>query len=210
MQRNYTLVIGDKNLSSWSLRPWIAMKQAGIEFDEVKILLDRPDTAAEIRKYSPSGLVPCLLDGDLAVNDSLAIVEYLADRHPDKALWPEDIETRARARSVAAEMHSGFASLRAHWPMAFAETRALSPTEAVARDVARIDEIWSDCRAKAGGGDFLFGAFTIADAMYAPVVSRFLTYSAQGLSEASRAYMEAMQSLPAWREWGEGAAAELR
>ena len=209
MSAEYILVIGNKNLSSWSLRPWLAMQQADIPFKEINILLDRAETTAEIKKYSPSGLVPCLVAGGLAINDSLAILETLAERHPEKYLWPEDPTARARARSAAAEMHSGFADLRAHWPMAFAEKRDRPPTQGVARDIARIDEIWTACRQAASGGPFLFGRFSIADAMYAPVVSRFSTHGAQGLSAASRAYMETILALPAMAEWGAGARAEI-
>lgn len=205
------LCIGDKNLSSWSLRPWLLMKQAGIPFTEKLIRLDRPETTKEILKYSPSGKVPCLIDGDIAVWDSLAIAEYLAERFPEKQLWPAVVAARARARSVSAEMHSGFGELRKVWPMNFSRvgTRLLPPT-GVASDVERISTIWSEARAAFGaGGPFLFGRFSIADAMYAPVVSRFMTYGPLDLPAAAAAYCEAVFSLPAMQEWGAGAAREV-
>src|SRR5256886_1695424 len=164
------LVIGNKNYSSWSLRPWIAMKVLGIAFDEVRIPLYRPGSKEQILRYSPAGRVPILRDGDTVVWDSLAILEYLAERHPQ--LWPADPAQRAKARSVSAEMHSGFAKLREHMSM---NTRKRYPgkgrTPEVLADIARIDAIWAEAT-----GPFLFGAFTAADAMYAPVVLRFRTY----------------------------------
>lgn len=176
-----TLVIGDKNLSSWSLRPWLLMKQAGIPFTERLVRLDRPETKAEIAKFSPSGRVPCLVDGETAIWDSLSIAEYLAERFPEKSLWPAETRARAIARSVAAEMHSGFAALRSFWPMNFAREGMAHMTYGIGADIARIADIWETCRRDFGprsseGGPFLFGAFSVADAMYAPVVSRFQTY----------------------------------
>lgn len=193
------LVIGNKNYSSWSLRPWIALKVLGVPFDEKRIALRRPETKAEILHYSPGGRVPILRDGDTVVWDSLAILEYLAEKHPQ--LWPSDAAQRARARSVAAEMHSGFAALREHMSM---NTRKRYPgkgrTPESMADVARIDEIWSQAR-----GPFLFGDFTAADAMYAPVVLRFRTYAVE---VRKKSYMDAMLALPAMREWIEAAERE--
>jgi len=206
-----TLIIGNKNLSSWSLRPWIAMKQAGIEFAERKILLDRPETKGEIKKYSPSGRVPCLIDGDLAIWDSLSILEHLAEKFPEKHLWPEDAKARAIARSVTAEMHSGFSDLRNLWPMNFSREGMRHLTYGLDRDIARIAEIWETSRRDYGeriGGPFLFGAFSIADAMYAPVVSRFVTYGPVDLPPRAAAWLKMMWSLPAMREWGAGAKEE--
>lgn len=206
-----TLVIGDKNLSSWSLRPWLAMKEAGIPFAEQLILLDRPGTKAEILKKSPSGRVPCLIDGGLAIWDSLAILEYLAEKFPDRRLWPTDRRARAVARSVSAEMHSGFANLRSQWPMKFAiEGMRKEMSAEVAADVRRISDIWETCRRDFGsGGPFLFGAFSIADAMYAPVVSRFVTYGPVDLGPLAAKWRDAIWALPAMKEWGEGAKAEI-
>lgn len=203
------LTIGDKNLSSWSLRPWIVMKQSGIPFAEETVRLDRPDTRRILDETSPSGLVPFLTHGDVKIWDSLAIVEYLNDLFPGKQLWPADIAARAFARAVSAEMHSGFSALRTVWPMNFSREGMRHLTGNVQRDIGRIDTIWSACRTRFGaGGDFLFGAFSIADAMYAPVVSRFLTYGPVALSDKAAAYVETVRALPAYKEWGEGARAE--
>lgn len=196
-----TLVIGNKNYSSWSLRPWLAMKQAGLEFDEVRIPLDGPRTQSEIRRYSPSGKVPVLIDGDLKVWESLAICEYVAERFANN-LWPADIAVRALARSICAEMHAGFHNLRENMPM---DCRNRYPgegrTPAVEAEIDRIIAIWRECRQKfATGGPMLFGNFTIADAMFAPVVMRFVTYDVKLNSEAT-AYAEAILALPAVQEW---------
>jgi glutathione S-transferase len=203
-----TLVLGSRHLSSWSFRPWLALRQGGVAFDQVVIPLDRPDSAAEIARWSPSGKVPALLIEGVTVWDSLAICELAAELAPD--LWPADPLARAHARSVAAEMHSGFPDLRAFMPMDFA-ARFGAPgrlLRGVARDVARIEAIWSDCRRRyAADGPFLFGSFSIADAMYAPVVSRFVTYDV-AVGEVAGAYMAAMQGLPAWAEWAAAAAAD--
>lgn len=203
------LVIGNKNLSSWSLRPWLLLRQADVPFEEVPIRLDRDDTAEQIRRYSPSGKVPALLVGDVAVWDSLAIAEFLAEERPE--LWPAQAEARAVARSVSAEMHSGFADLRRFMPMDF--TARFGPPgmvlRGVAADIARITTIWNDCRKRYGrGGPFLFGQFSIADAMYAPVCSRFTTYAVP-LDEISSAYVAAVMALPAMQEWAAAAAAEV-
>jgi len=202
-----TLVIGTKRYSSWSLRPWLALKVAGIPFQEVEIALRQPETKAEILKHSPSGKVPLLKDEGLAVWDSLAICEYLAERHP--ALWPAQPQARAVARSVAAEMHSGFMPLRRDCPMdVLADAPMAEIPDEVRTELIRLDSMWSDCRARFGvGGPFLFGAFSIADAMFAPVVWRFLTHAVE-LPAASQAWVESMLALPAMREWQAGALAE--
>ena len=202
-----TLVIGNKNYSSWSLRPWLAMKVAGIPFAEHRIPLYGPGSKAQILAYSPAGKVPCLADGDLRVWDSLSICEYLAEKHP--GLWPQDPAARALARSVSAEMHSGFANLRAKMSMNIRKRYpGLGRTPESMADVARIVSLWSDCRARYGkGGRFLFGAFSIADAMYAPVVLRFRTFEVE-LPADCRAYSDAVLALPAMQDWIAAAMAE--
>jgi glutathione S-transferase len=203
------LVIGNKNYSSWSFRPWIAMKVTGIAFDEAVISLDAPDFKARVTALGGSGRVPVLVDGDVRVWESLAILEYLAEKFPAAGLWPHDPAVRARARALASEMHAGFVSLRRELPMNVArpiKSRALDP--GAANDVARIDSIWRECRAEYGaGGAFLFGPFGAADAMFAPIVWRFHTYAVE-VSEAARGYMRAMMALPAWNEWREAARRE--
>ncbi|WP_301101732.1 glutathione S-transferase family protein [Propionivibrio sp.] len=201
------LVIGNRNYSSWSLRPWLAIKQAGLPFEEIAIRLNEAGTKAQIYKYSPSGKVPCLIDGDLLVWDSLAICEYLAEKSP--SLWPSDARVRAEARSVSAEMHAGFSALRQSMPM---EINASKPyderTAEVLADIARIVAIWESCRRRfAAEGPFLFGRFSIADAMFAPVVWRFKTYAVE-LPPASRDWVEAICGLPAMQEWRAGALSE--
>ena len=197
-----TLIIGNKNYSSWSLRPWIAMRVAGIGFDEIVIPLYEPGSRERALTYSPTGKVPALADGDIRVWESLAILDHLADIVPQAGLWPSDARARAHARAVAAEMHSGFAALRRHCPMNMwrpPKTRDL--TAEAAADVARVEVIWTDCRTRFGkDGPFLFGAFGAADAMYAPVVSRFHTYGVQ-VGPVAQAYMAAIMALPAWQEW---------
>src|SRR5499433_449896 len=172
------LIIGNKNYSSWSLRPWIAMKVAGIAFDEEVISLDAKDFKSRVTKISGTGKVPALADGKVQVWESLAILEYLAEKHPDARLWPADAAARAHARAIAAEMHAGFVPLRRHCPMNFwRPVKRRELTDEVAADVARIDAMWTDCRRRFGaGGPFLFGAFSAADAIYAPMVSRLHTY----------------------------------
>jgi glutathione S-transferase len=201
------LVIGDRNYSSWSLRPWLAIKQAGLPFEEIPIRLRGSGTRAEIFKYSPSGKVPCLIDGETVVWDSLAICEYLAEK--STSLWPADRKTRAEARAISAEMHSGFGALRHSMPMEIHASKPYDdrPAEVLA-DIARIVAIWESCRSRfAKSGPFLFGTFTIADAMFAPVVWRFLTYAVE-LPAASRAWVETMCALPAMQAWRAGALAE--
>lgn len=185
-----TLVIGNRNYSSWSLRAWMLLKHLGLEFREVLIQLDTPTTKDEIEQYGPSGRVPVLLDGDLRVWDSLAICEYVAERTGRG--WPREAAARAVARSVCAEMHSGFVNLRTEWPMnARARNRRTVLTPGLESDIDRVDEIWNDCRRRFGAaGPWLFGEYSIADAMYAPVVLRFNTYSAR-VSETARWYMAA-------------------
>ena len=204
------LIIGNKNYSSWSLRPWIAMRHAGISFEEKLVPLYEPGSRDEVLKYSPTGTVPCLVDGDLTVWESLAILDYLADKFPEKKLWPDDLKPRGHARAIASEMHAGFAALRQHCPMNMRRNcdnpRELTPQ--VQANVDRIDAIWSQTRSRFGsGGAFLLGAFSNADAMYAPVVSRFASYVIP-VSPASRAYMNAMMALPAWKEWEEAGRVE--
>ncbi|MDE2009670.1 MAG: glutathione S-transferase family protein [Candidatus Omnitrophica bacterium] len=198
----FTLVIGNKNYSSWSLRPWLLLKQAGIPFEEVLIPLYEGDYKAKILKYSHHGKVPVLIHGSVTVWETLAIAEYVADLFAQKQLWPQNPEDRALARSISAEMHSGFASLRTHMPM---NLRASHPgkgrTPEVEKDIARIVEIWEGCRSKfQAQGPFLFGQFTVADAMYAPVVTRFRTYGV-ALKGLSAAYAKTILDLPAFKEW---------
>ncbi len=203
------LVIGNKNYSSWSMRPWIAMKIAGIAFDERVISLDDPAFKSEIYKLTPAGKVPVLIDGDRHIWESLAIIEYVAEKFPTAMLWPTDGGARAHARVICAEMHAGFAPLRRHCAMNMMRPpskRELPPE--VQSDVTRIEQIWTDCRARFGeGGAFLFGAAGAADAMFAPVVSRFHTYDI-AVGPEPRAYMEAVMMLPAWSEWEKAARQE--
>ena len=215
MSGNYELVIGNKNTSSWSLRPWLLMKALGIPFEELWIRLRRPETAAEILRHSPSGKVPALEAGDLVVWDSLAIIEFLAERHPNVVVWPRDPEARAIARCVAAEMHSGFSALRNEFPMDFVGTLDFPQASESARaDIARIVAIWIDCRQRFGGaGGYLFGDFSAADAMYAPVASRFTSYQVDlarfGDDGTAASYRETMMAMPEMRAWGEAARAEI-
>jgi len=196
------LLIGNKNYSSWSLRPWIAMKVAGISFEETVVPLYEPGSREHVLAVSPTGKVPALVEGDIHVWESLAILEYLAEQFPEAALWPDDRRPRAHARAIAAEMHAGFVALRRHCPMNMRRAmKARNLTAEVAADVRRIDALWTDCRARfEAGGPFLFGSFGAADAMYAPVVSRFHSYAIE-VGPAARRYMEAVMGLPAWTEW---------
>ncbi|PTW61500.1 glutathione S-transferase [Breoghania corrubedonensis] len=196
------IVIGNRNYSTWSLRGWLALKQTGADFEEVVIPLDTPETHAAILSHSAAGRVPVLIDGDVTVWDSLAIIEYLAELFPQAGLWPQEQAARAHARAIVAEMHSGFAALRGHYPMNIRRTPAARPEDAaVEADVARVMAIWNETRARFGqGGDFLYGAFSAADAFYAPVVSRFVTYEV-AVDAAARAYMEAVMAHPAMAEW---------
>ncbi|MGD9538711.1 MAG: glutathione S-transferase family protein [Alphaproteobacteria bacterium] len=206
----FTLVIANKAYSSWSMRAWLALAATGAPFDEVTIPLDRPETRGRILAYSPSAKVPCLIDGDVAVWESLAICEYLAERFPAAGLWPADGKARALARAVSAEMHAGFTALRRTLPMncrASFAPRAIENAE-LAADIARIQALWADCRGRFGqAGPYLFGSFGIADAMFAPVVTRFLTYGVT-VDAASRAYCEAIMAHPLVARWVAEARAE--
>jgi len=206
---SYTLVIGNKNYSSWSLRPWLLMKQSRLAFQEVRVPLYVAGSKETLRKYGPSGKVPVLIDDAVTVWDSLAISEYLAERHPEVQLWPADTLQRAVARSISAEMHSGFVALRSNMSMNCRRSLpAVGRTVEVAGDIERIQRIWSECRERAGSqGPFLFGRFTIADAMYAPVVLRFNIYVVQ-LSPVARQYADAILALPSLQNWVEAAKAE--
>ncbi|ARQ01439.1 glutathione S-transferase family protein [Pseudorhodoplanes sinuspersici] len=203
------LILGNKNYSSWSLRPWIAMRNAGIPFEEEVIPLYEPGSVERMATYSPTGKVPVLLDGDMVIWESLAILDHIAERFPKAQLWPDDQKARAHARAISAEMHAGFLPLRRHCPMNMRrESRKRELTGDVAADVRRIERIWTECRECFGdGGPFLFGAFGAADAMYAPIVSRFASY-AIGVGAAAEAYMAAVMALPAWVEWRNAGIAE--
>jgi glutathione S-transferase len=196
-----TLVIANKCYSSWSLRPWLLMKQLGVAFDEITIPLDLPDTKEKVLKHSPAGKVPILIDGDVTVWESIAIMEYVGEAF-GVSVWPEDRKARAMARSVAAEMHAGFQALRSACPMNLGKKYASRDRgEAVARDVARFSGIVRQAREGFGAdGPFLFGAFSAADAMYAPLATRLDTYSF-ALDDETRAYVDAILSLPAFQEW---------
>ena len=197
----FHLTIGNKNYSSWSMRPWFAMKVAGILFEETVISLNAPDFKERL-KISGTGKVPVLVDGAVQVWESLAILEYLAETIPAAKLWPANPAARAHARVIANEMHAGFVPLRRQCPMnMWRPVKKMELNAEAAANVARIDAMWSDCRARFGaGGPFLFGTFTAADAMYAPVVSRFHTYGIE-VGAVSRGYMQTMMALPAWQEW---------
>jgi glutathione S-transferase len=194
------IVLGNKKYSSWSLRPWLVLKHAGAPFEEIVVPLDMPDTAQNIRKYSASGRVPALIDGDLTIWDSLAISEYLHEKFPEKRLWPKDAAQRARARSVAAEMHSGFSNLRNDCSMKIVQQYPYKPPRPETQaEVDRIVSIWEECLKQ--GGPFLFGKEPcIADAFYAPVVSRFRTYSIP-LAGAAKAYCAALWAWPPLQAW---------
>jgi glutathione S-transferase len=207
-QAGLTLVIGNKNYSSWSMRPWVALTAAGIPFTEVRVLLDQPDTATNIARYSAAGRVPVLLAGEMTIWDSLAICEYVAEQFPDKHMWPQDVAARAMARSVVAEMHSGFADLRGAMPMNI-KTRlpGRGRTPGAQADIGRICEIWEECLSRFGHHNFLFGDFSIADAFFAPVVTRFQTYGV-ALAPALQAYCERVLAHPAVARWVSEALAE--
>ena len=205
----FKLIVANKAYSSWSFRPWILLAHFKIGFEEVVIPLDLPTTRKAILKYSPTGRAPALHDGALELWDSLAIAEYVAERYPGKAIWPKTRAARAHARCVAAEMHSSFQALRGECPMSFFRApKAVALSDDAKADVARIEALWANARKTYGkGGPFLFGKFTAADAMYAPVVNRLHVYDIKR-SLATHAYMEAMMALPAWRAWARDAAAE--
>ena len=206
---DFTIYIGNKNYSSWSLRAWLMLKQSGARFEEVLVPLREATTRTTILRHSPSARVPALHHGELVIWESLAIGEYLAERFPEARLWPAEPEARAVARAVSAEMHAGFSALRSHLPMNMRSSfagRGVTP-EAQA-DINRVTALWRDCRKRFGAeGKFLFGHPTIADAMYAPVVSRFRTYSI-ALEEEARRYADAVWALPALQEWAAAAGNE--
>ena len=213
MTSAYTLLIGSRNFSSWSLRGWLPMKLTGAPF-EAKLFNFHTPERAQIAKASPSGLVPALTvarpgQAQFMVWDSLAISEFLAEAHPGSHLWPEDKFARARARSVSAEMHSGFAELRRTCPMDIMRRVHNHPlNDETKRNVERVQFLWRECRREFGqGGDFLFGSFSLADCFYAPVVTRFVTYGI-ALDDTARAYVEAVTSWAAMKEWTQGAAQE--
>ncbi|VVD75004.1 glutathione S-transferase family protein [Pandoraea anhela] len=203
------LIVANKKYSSWSMRPWVLLKHFGIAFDEKNVWLAQPDSREQILRYSPTGKVPCLIDNGITVWDSLAICEYLADAYPHLPLWPKALDARAHARSICAEMHSGFTALRtnmwmnvsAHWPGA-------SATPEVLADIRRIEAIWEDCLARYDG-PFLFGDFSIADAFYAPVVMRFATFEPT-LSARAQAYADGIRNVAAVQAWVAGGRAETQ
>lgn len=207
---NPILVIGTKNYSSWSLRPWLLMREHGIAFDEVRLPLDTPEFYATIGRWSPSGRVPVLRDGDLVVWDSLAICEYVSERWLDGKGWPADRSQRAHARAISAEMHSGFAALRGECPLDVVR-RTRDPIGAAAqRDIERIGTLWRDCRARyAAAGPFLFGTFSSADAMYAPVALRIESYGI-AIGPVERDYVDTLLALAGMRDWIADAQAEKR
>jgi glutathione S-transferase len=204
------LVIGNKNYSSWSMRPWLALRANDIAFEEVFIPLYTGEADKQrILDVTPSGKVPALVDGDITIWDSLAIIEYAAERFPEARLWPEDRSARAHARSISAEMHSGFMALRNECGMNLHRPIGAIALSADARaNIARIQEIWIECRERYGkSGPFLFGAFSGADAMFAPVVHRFRTYAIE-MPPLALDYMQAMMALPAFQEWTRAGLAE--
>lgn len=208
-QEPLTLVIANKNYSSWSLRAWLMLKQVGVAFEEILVPLRQPDTQAKILRYSPSGKAPCLVHGPITVWESLAIGEYLAERFPASALWPAETAARAFARAIANEMHGGFIPLRRAMPM---NIRVSLPGYGMAAgvqdEIDRIAAIWRDCRERFGaGGDMLFGKFTIADAMFAPVALRFQSYGVV-LDRTARAYADALLAWPDMTDWIVAAHAE--
>ncbi len=203
------LIVANKAYSSWSFRAWILLAHFKIPFEETVIPLDLPETRSLILKHSPTGKVPALIDGPITVWESLAIVEYVAEIFPEKAIWPRGKAARAQARSLSAEMHAGFQGLRQNCPMNFRRpARKIAMTEAIEADVQRIEAAWAHARTTFGkAGPFLFGRFSAADAMYAPVVNRLHVYDVP-VSRATRDYMAAMMALPAWKAWAADAEAE--
>jgi glutathione S-transferase len=205
------LYIGNRCYSSWSFRPWVLMRAKGLAFEETVIQLRLATSTDRIGKVSPSGKLPCLVDGTVTVWESLAIIEYLADKFPDEKIWPSAVDARAHARAISSEMHAGFAPLRNHCPMSAPVRFAARPLPAdVQANVTRIMAVWNEARtrfADKAAGPFLYGEFTAADAMYAPVVSRFYTYSIT-LDPVSQAYVDAMRAHPAYQAWIKDAAAE--
>ncbi|NNK14354.1 MAG: glutathione S-transferase family protein [Desulfofustis sp.] len=205
----YTLVIGNKNYSSWSLRGWLLLRQFQIGFDEIRLPLYSEIFSEKIKDYSPTGLVPTLVSGDLSIWDSLAICEYIAEQHPALHCWPEDVQARAIARSISSEMHSGFFQIRNLLPMNIRRHRAIDTISAdLAKEIERVCDIWKSCRQfYKGDGDFLFGSFSIADVMYAPMVLRFKSYLIE-VGESEAEYMQSMLALTSLQEWIDAAVAE--
>jgi glutathione S-transferase len=203
------LILANKAYSSWSLRPWILLAQLKIPFEEVIIPMDQAETRAAMLEYAPTGKCPSLQDGKIVIWESLAIIEYLAEAFPDKTVWPKGKAARAHARSLASEMHAGYVALRQACPTNFRRpVKAIPLSDEVRADVARIEAAWAHARATFGrGGAFLFGRFSAADAMFAPVVNRFHVYDVH-VSTQTRAYMDAMMGLPAWKAWIADAHAE--
>ena len=206
MEKPFTLVIGTRRYSSWSLRPWLMLKAAGVLFTEIEITLRQPDTKSKILELSPSGKVPLLIHGDLKIWDSLSIAEYLAEQFPDAGLWPSDLSARVLARSISSEMHSGFQSLRNACPMDLGLDSPMTDlSDELLTDIRRIEAIWTECHKLFGHhGPFLFGSFSIADAMFAPVVTRFRTYHLP-LNDVGLAYCQTIAELPWMQEWTKAA-----
>ena len=206
---NLELIIGNKNYSSWSLRPWMMMRMAGLKFTEVFARFETPEFKRIVQRHSKAGRVPILIHGKITVWESLAIMEYLAEAYPKRMFWPKNKAARAMARAVSNEMHAGFTALRTACPMNLRRPRKpVHFSVDTLANIARIEQIWKDCRAAHGkGGPFLFGGFTIADAMFAPVVTRFDTFDIK-VSANSRAYMDAIMGTPAFEEWKEAALME--
>lgn len=207
----FRLVIANRNYSSWSLRPWLFLTESSIPFEEIRIPLFTEGWQEKIARYSPAGRVPVLLDGDISVWDTMAIIEYVLESHPRAVGWPELAPARARARSISAEMHSGFISLRDELPQNIRVRHPIAPdvlTESCRRQIARIEEIWTDCRSTFGkSGDWLFGEFSIADVYYAPVALRFLSYSIS-LNATAREYIDTVRELESVQQWTEEARKE--
>ncbi|SFN93304.1 glutathione S-transferase [Formivibrio citricus] len=202
------LIIGNKNYSSWSLRPWLGLKVAGISFEETVLNLYEPEARSKRLAYSPTGKVPLLIDGEIKVWDSLAIAEYVAEKFPEKQLWPQDVAARALARSICAEMHSGFTSLRSELSMDVRASLKAEISPQAQADIDRIVSIWTECRNRfTVAGPFLFGQLTWADAFYAPIASRFATYDV-ALPSVAQAYIETVLALPEMQEWVAAAKSE--
>lgn len=193
------LVFGNKNYSTWSLRPWLLLRHFEVTFTELRLSLFTAEARQKLKPISPTGCVPVLLDEDFAIWDSLAICEYVSEQYLEGKGWPTEVQARARARSLAAEMHSGFQALRNHWPMNLRLQRKLQPTAEVQRNIDRIEAIWNECLANSGG-PWLFGNFSIVDAMFAPIALRFYSYQPE-LSAGSRQYLHTVLQHPAVREW---------
>jgi glutathione S-transferase len=204
-----TLIIGNKNLSSWSLRPWLVLKHFGLEFKEIKLPLDTPEFFRDVVQYTPTRRVPVLIDGSLHIWDSLAIAEYLNEKVQGRA-WPADPAARAVARAVSAEMHSGFVALRTHWPMKATGTARVELPPAGQNDVTRVQQIWQECRTQYGSrGPWLFGEYSSADAMYAPVALRFRHYGAQLADATVEAYYQQLVQDPHTHSWIQDSAVEV-